>query len=75
VVLKSGCSWPTDVLQEVNGIVIQFTCGYGDDAADVPETIKAAMKIWIGCRYENRESEDIPDAVKNLLNMDRVMQI
>ena len=51
---KAGRSWPSlddrpDALQAV------FTCGYGEDGADVPDPIKHAIKLGVGHFYENRE--------------------
>ena len=37
-------TWPTEVLPEA-GVVITYTAGYGDAAADVPEPIRAAITL------------------------------
>ena len=54
VFLKDGQSWPDADLQPVNGVCIEFVCGYGD-AEDVPEAIKTAIKLMAAHLYENRE--------------------
>ncbi len=48
-------SWPTDSLTPMGGVVIEFTAGYGDDAADVPRAIRHANLLLIGHLFENRE--------------------
>lgn len=54
VFLKPDQSWPSDALYPVNAICIQYTAGWSAAAA-VPEMIKAAMKLYLGSLYENRE--------------------
>lgn len=55
IALKRTASWPSDTLQEVNGVQVTYVAGYGDDAADVPAAIVEAIKLTIGHYYENRE--------------------
>lgn len=55
VVLNSGESWPS-VKSVINAVRIQWTAGYGDKAANVPEDIKAAITLIIGHLYEHREN-------------------
>jgi uncharacterized phiE125 gp8 family phage protein len=57
--------WPVTLVQP-NAIEVDFTCGYGA-AEDVPERAKAAMKLWVGQLYENRESSETPLGVDSLL--------
>ncbi len=45
--------FPVLQLGRPDAIKITFTCGYGS-AANVPQPIKDAMKLWIGDLYENR---------------------
>lgn len=61
IVLAYGQSWPSETLKTSNPIVIEFTCGYGDVAADVPQPIKNAMLLLIGHWYRNREAVVITD--------------
>lgn len=56
--LGYGKSWPSTRCQP-NAVTITFTAGYGPARSDVPETIRAAMKLYIGDLYENRESSII----------------
>lgn len=55
VVLAYGESWPTATLNVSNPICITFVCGYGTPD-DIPENLKAAMKIDLADLYEERES-------------------
>lgn len=54
VALKNGASWPSVTLQDINGVEIIYTAGYGT-AEDVPETYKLAIRAYLGTYYENRE--------------------
>lgn len=73
-----GKSWPTTILQPMNGVVVQFKAGYGLLTTDVPEEIRLAIKLLAGHLYEHREATDIKEvrevafAVKALLGLDRV---
>lgn len=68
IVLKEDEEWPSDELKSVNGVVINFDAGYGDNQSDVPEAIKHGMKFLIGHWYENREDVGVN---VNLLTMPR----
>ena len=59
IVLTSSASWPNDVLQPVNGVVVRFVAGYGDEPTDVSERFKQAIKLLVGDMYENREDSVI----------------
>ena len=80
VVLNTGETWPSVRLYPYNAIKIAYEAGYGDDPADVPETIKQAIKFIVAHFYENREEvagrghipQILPLAAKHLLNMDPV---
>ena len=77
VVLPKSKSWPTAQMYEVNPIIIQFETGVA--AADVPASVKAAMKLIVGSWYENREhvlpaghvGKQLPDGVSALLWQNR----
>ena len=57
--LKSGRSWPSVTLQEMNGVVVRFTAGYGAAGSAVPEPLRDAVRLLVAHRYENREPEII----------------
>ena len=50
-----GTQWP-QVRGDVDGVVVTYIAGYAD-AASVPESIKAWVKLQVGSMYENREAE------------------
>lgn len=49
-----GKSWPACRVQP-DSIAILYTCGYGEAAADVPQSIKAWMLMAISTMYDQRE--------------------
>lgn len=51
---KPNQSWPDGTLYPVGGVRIQFIAGYGLAVA-VPSKIKAAILLFVGHLYENRE--------------------
>ena len=79
VVLPYNKSWPTGILAPNNPIVVEYVAGYGN-ATDVPEYIKAAIKLYAGALYENREAvlpaghigRTLPMGVDALLWQERV---
>jgi uncharacterized phiE125 gp8 family phage protein len=79
-------NWPLTLLSirapVLNAVVIQFVCGYGDAATDVPASVRAAMKLMIAHWYENRShvltgfraaAVEIPDAADTLLWRNKVV--
>lgn len=50
-----GESWPTTRDQNA-AVTIRFTAGYGDEAADVPASLRQAILMLVGHWYENRET-------------------
>ena len=48
-------AWPTMPAAH-NGATVEFVCGYGPDANDVPEPIKLAALHLVAQWYENREA-------------------
>jgi uncharacterized phiE125 gp8 family phage protein len=71
-----GMSWP-DIRAVTNAVTITYTAGYGA-AADVPDQVKAAIKLLVGHWYEHREAvaeislNKAPMAVEDLLWTDRI---
>jgi uncharacterized phiE125 gp8 family phage protein len=71
IVLKSTASWPSTVLADINGIVVEYVAGY----TVVPQAIQQALRFMVGHYYENREAYvlgniqaiRVPDAAKALL--------
>lgn len=74
IVLNSGESWPNVDLRPINSVIVDFKAGYGDEAADVPDSVKNAIYIYCTHMYENREAENgtIPREFFDLLRPDRM---
>lgn len=71
--LNDGVSWPTVSLRPINALIIGFTAGYGDEAADVPDSVKHAIYLYCTHVYENREAEnDFPKEFYDKLRPDRM---
>jgi len=78
-----GLTWPTTLLQPINGVVVRYIAGYSSDAAEVPPGVKQSMLMLIGYWYENREaatlergvSQRLEFAIDALLGQERVVQV
>lgn len=57
--LKFGATWPV-ALRANNAIIIEYTVGYGDAAADVPAPIKRAIKQMVAYLYTHRGDDCDP---------------
>lgn len=55
VVPVYGDTWP-DTREQINAVALRYVAGYADAAA-VPDSIKAWIKLQVGAMYENREAE------------------
>lgn len=55
VVPAYGASWP-DTRDQINAVALRYVAGYAD-AAGVPDSIKAWIKLQVGAMYENRMAE------------------
>lgn len=64
LVLRAGACWPFPT-REANGLVVTYTCGFGDSAENVPEPIKAAIKELVAAWYEDRGDETARKAASN----------
>jgi uncharacterized phiE125 gp8 family phage protein len=53
VVLAYMSTWPTYTPKTVNSVAVNFVCGYGTSAEDVPEPIRQSMLIALADLYEN----------------------
>lgn len=53
--LRYGQSWP-NTLCHPQSVTITYVAGYGASDADVPEAIKAAIRLLAAHLYENREA-------------------
>lgn len=78
VVLKTSSEWPNVTLQDIQGVEIVYTAGYGPSPSDVPERYKAAILLMVAHLYEHREAVSVgesgvvmPMALDALLLTDR----
>lgn len=74
---KTGFNWPISQVRP-DAIKIEYTVGYGDTSAGVPDTIRHALLMLIAYWYENRENElvglnskTLPFGFDDLLNLHR----
>ena len=84
IAFKSGYGWPSVELQQIGGLVLEFTGGLGETPADVPDSVKLAIKMRAADFYENRESvlvgqgttvTELPMGSKHLLGKKRFRNI
>lgn len=61
IVLPYGETWPSFTEYPSNPIVTRFICGW-EAAADIPEKIRAAVKMICADLYENREHQNVGNA-------------
>jgi len=69
IVLGYSESWPTDTLSPSSPITIEFVCGYGDAASDVPDEIIRAIKVKIEEMFEQRADMHVGAGVNSILNL------
>jgi uncharacterized phiE125 gp8 family phage protein len=63
IVLPYGVSWPSFVPYPVNAVKIRYTAGYTSENP-IPKEIKAAMLVYIGYMYRNRDAVEPNDKTK-----------
>ena len=59
--LRNGAVWPSPI-RCTNGLMIEYSAGYGATAAAVPEALKLAIKQIAAHWYEHRGEASAPDA-------------
>jgi len=68
IILKQSVTPPNNTSRYYGGYKIIYKAGYGDDADDVPSTIRNALKIWCSIVYETRIfTEEPPSEVIGML--------
>ena len=55
VILRRGAAWP-ETADEPDAVRITYAAGYGDTGAAVPEETRAAILLFVGHLYEQREA-------------------
>ncbi|OGG44107.1 MAG: hypothetical protein A3F84_27745 [Candidatus Handelsmanbacteria bacterium RIFCSPLOWO2_12_FULL_64_10] len=75
-----GEVWPATRPDTMAAVTVTFTAGYGTAASDVPDDIKAAIKLLISHLNEHREAvseisvNELPLGVKSLLSLNDVAE-
>lgn len=69
--IKSTVQWPTTTLRDAKGVIVRFVCGYGDEAADVPEDLIHAMLLLVGGFFEHREHVIVAQFAGQFLELPR----
>lgn len=73
----SGASWPS-TFSRPDAVELQYDTGYGDNATDVPEGIRHAVRLlvshWFGARSAATEGsfKELPLGVRSLLQKYRI---
>lgn len=84
-IVSTGTSgWPT-TYDRPNAVTIRYVCGYGAASTNVPEIVRAAIKLLISHFFENREAINvgaaiigqipIPDSIDHIINMFSVREV
>jgi len=65
-----GYTYPS-TYSRIDAVTVEFLCGYGDAATDVPANIVLAVKALVAFLYENRGTapEKAPASVERLLSL------
>ena len=66
ITLTSSGAWPSTSLRPADGVVVRFVAGYGDDASDVPEHARQAVRMLAAHLYENREPVIVGTSIAKL---------
>ena len=78
IALKFGATWPVS-LRPTNGVEITYTAGYGDTPADVPASLRRAVKQAAAYLYTHRGDDccdvDAVASVAGMLNQYRVARL
>lgn len=73
---KPGFDWP-ETENRPDAIGIEYEAGYGDEAEDVPQTVRHALMMLIGHWYERRENtgdgkaQTVPFGFEELIGIER----
>ncbi|GJL78806.1 MAG: hypothetical protein NPINA01_17950 [Nitrospinaceae bacterium] len=71
IALNQGAAWPKN-LRGINAVEIEFVAGYGS-AADVPESIKQGILLWIKLLFADKSKLfESDEATPGLLEINRV---
>lgn len=84
IILAEDQSWPSDVDNRTQPIVIQFVAGYGTTQASIPSDLQIALLSAIAYFYENRgdctdgcaliDAAFLPKGIQQALHFFKIMQ-
>lgn len=72
IYLNDNAQWPVN-LRNYNAVEVVYIAGYGATAADVPASIRQAIKSTVAAMYEDRTCMDMPAVAMQALQMYRVI--
>lgn len=79
IALVDGQSWPSDVDNRLQAVVIEFVSGYGVDDEAVPADIKTAIKQHVANAFVNRgdcsDSKWLPSGAEGVYRNNRIENI
>ncbi len=77
IIIKNGYMYPFNTSRWYKGYEVEYLAGYGTTAANVPEPIKMAIKLWLSYFYEQRvwEPLQIPPEALALVSPYRVIRL
>lgn len=71
--------WPSGLARRPDAITLKFRAGFGDQPADIPATLRAAVQLLAAHRFEVREevvigtiASTLPRGVDHLLDLHRI---
>jgi uncharacterized phiE125 gp8 family phage protein len=71
IALNRGAAWPAG-LRDINAVEIEFIAGYGN-AADIPESIKQGILLWIKLLFADKSKLfESDESTPGLLEINRV---
>ena len=77
----SNGTYPLVLTDNPNAVQVTYVAGYGNNASDVPENVKQAIKFLVSHWYENRETvtssnfSEMPLALQALINQISITQV
>jgi uncharacterized phiE125 gp8 family phage protein len=73
ITLLVGSAWPDMISRRQDCIRIEYPCGYGDDASDVPPRLRTAIRFLANWWYENRLPVGVEPTSEVLLTLSSLL--
>ena len=73
VILRQSVTPPQNTVRDYGGFLIEFKAGYGDEAEDVPASIRNGIKLWTAIAYATRviDPKNPPPEARTFLDLYR----